>query len=218
MKLRPADISTGARTSQAGMVLLLCLIFLMSLTLLGLAASSDTNMQSKLTSNLHETERARQSALLALEWAEDWLLELDGPAPESCSANCTGLNLHAKGDLPPHPESKDFAWWTAHGHEAGVDPVTGERTATFSSGSIQPPIWLIEVVRIIPPTESGLPYLQVWYRILSRGTGRTDSTISVIESTLVRYWPSDDVTDTQDACPDLEETMVCGRYAWRELR
>lgn len=218
MSFRSADIFTGARTPQAGMVLLLCVIFLMSLTLLGLAASSDTIMQNKLTSNLQETERARQSALLALEWAEKWLLELDGPAPESCSANCTGLILHAKGDLPPHPESNDFPWWTAHGHEAGINPVTGERTASFSSSSIQPPIWLIEVVRIIPPAESGRPDLQVWYRILTRGSGRTDSTISVIESTIVRYWPSDESADAQDACPDLEETMACGRYAWRELR
>lgn len=218
MSSRPGNMSCGLLKAQPGMVLLLCLIFLMSLTLLGLSAASDTILQNKLAANLQENERARQSALLSLAWAEQWLMELDGMAPESCSVPCTGLNLHPKGDISPQAESESFSWWTIHGHKAGIDPLTGEQIATISTDSFQPPYWAIEVLRIIPPSEGSSPDLQVWYRILARGSGRTEKVISVIESTVVRAWPADDATEVQGTCNGPEEPIACGRYAWRELR
>ncbi len=209
--------------TQIGMVLLLCLIFLMALTLLGLSASADTILQSKLATNLQETERAKQSALLALSWAENWLLKLDGPPLGNCANPCDGLNLHANGELPLHPEFESFSWWMNNGHEAGISPLTGDRMATISGDSINAPVWIIETVKTIQPSENGNPDLQVWYRILARGSGRTVSAISVIESTLVRSWPIHEdselpVTDVSDTCPGSGLPTICGRFAWRELR
>jgi len=205
------------------MVLLLCLIFLMALTLLGLSASSDTILQNRLAGNLQESERAKQSALLTLSWAEQWLLSLDGAPPEICTPPCDGLYLHAAGDLPAHPESEDHSWWMNQGHEAGVNPLTGDRIATISGDSINRPVWIIEVLRTIPPAESINPNLQVWYRILARGSGRTDTSVSVIESIVVRSWPA--VGDPEPAetgaafsCYRLDLPVKCGRYSWRELR
>ncbi len=209
--------------AQTGMVLLLCLIFLMALTMLGLSATSDTILQNRLTSNLQEAERAKQSALLGLAWAEHWLLELAGPPPEVCSEPCSGLYLHAAGELPSHPEFEDFSWWIDQGHEAGIDPLTGVRIATLSRHNIKPPVWIIEVAQTTLPAENGTLDLQVWYRILVRGSGRTDTGVSVIESTLVRSWPvaaNTELTDTSAAgpCPGSELLAVCGRFSWRELR
>jgi Tfp pilus assembly protein PilX len=209
--------------TQAGMVLLFCLIFLTALTLLGLSASADTILQNKLAANLQETERAKQSALVALSWAEHWLLELDSPAPESCSEPCGGLFLHAAGGLPPHPEFEDLSWWMEQGHEAGIDPLTGNRITTITAGSMDPPTWIIETVHSILPAENGPTDLQVWYRILARGSGQTNAAVSVIESTVVRSWPAIDSTEPPAAagsgpCPNSEPTAKCGRTAWRELR
>ena len=205
------------------MALLLCLIFLMALTLIGLSASSDTILQNKLAGNLQESERAKQSALLPLSWAEQWLLALDGVPPEVCTTPCEGLYLHAEGGLPAHPESESFSWWMDQGHEAGINPLTGDRIATISSDSIYTPVWVIEVVQTIPPTEGTNPDLQVWYRVLARGSGRTDSAVSVIESIVVRSWPvvadtEPPETETPPSCFRLELPVKCGRYAWRELR
>jgi len=216
-------VSQRLLQTQTGMVLLLCLIFLTALTLLGLSASADTILQNKLASNLQDTERARQSALLALSWAEHWLMELEGPAPVNCSAPCDGLYLHAAGELPDNPEFESFSWWMNQGHEAGIDPLTGARTATISNGNNQVPVWIIEVVHTIPPVENGNPDLQVWYRILARGSGRTDNAVSVIESTLVRSWPVIEaaelpVINGSGTCPGSEPPAICGRFAWRELR
>ncbi len=211
-------MNTDVPDTQTGMVLLLCLIFLTSLTLLGLSASADTILQNKLSANLQETERAKQSALSALSWAEHWLLELDGPAPAICSEPCEGLYIHPRGDLPPHPEFENFSWWMDQGHEAGIDPLTGNRITTITAGSINPPVWIIEAVHSIPPAENGTGQLQVWYRILARGSGRTDAAVSVIESTVVRSWSSIDNADMSGTCPGSEAEAKCGRLAWRELR
>lgn len=216
-------VSNGISEAQTGMVLLLCLIFLMALTLVGLSATSDTILQNKLASNLQDAERAKQSALLALTWAEQWLLALDGAPPENCTPPCDGLYLHATGDLPANPESESFSWWLEHGHEAGVDPLTGNRLATISNDSINIPVWIIELVQTTPPLAEANPDLQIWYRLLARGSGRMGNAVSVIESTLIRSWPVIEETEPPDpdaslSCFRYELPVKCGRYSWRELR
>ena len=209
--------------SQTGMALLLCLVFLMALTLLGLSAASDTILQSKLASNLQESERAKQSALHGLSWAEQWLLALDGSPPETCTVPCDGLILHAQGALPPQPEAEAFSWWMDQGHEAGVNPLTGERVATISSDSFDPPVWVIETVQTIPPAADTNPNLQVWYRILARGSGHTETSVSVVESMVLRSWPVVEDTEPEDTaapqfCTRQNLPTRCGRHSWRELR
>ena len=214
---------TRVSVTQVGMVLLMCLIFLTALTLLGLSASADTVLQNRLASNLHDSAQAKQSALSGLAWAEQWLLDLDGPAPETCTEACDGLNLHPPEKLPPHPEFESLAWWIDRGHEPGVDPISHIKTATIGVGSINPPVWISEVVHSIPSKEGDSGQLQVWYRILVRGSGQTETAVSVIESTVVRSWPPVGNTgsaksDQSDICRSSETETRCGRVSWRELR
>ena len=213
----------GFPDSQAGMVLLLCLIFLTALTLLGLSASADTILQNQLIANFQEAERSKQSALAALSWAEDWLLELDGPVPEYCKKPCDGLYVHSPGELPPHPEFERFSWWQDHGYEVGVDPLTGNPVTGVATGNSNRPVWLIEVLYTVPPSDDGARNLQVWYRILARGSGRTNAVVSVIESIVVRSWPSIGNPafpnpDTTKKCSGFQSATRCGRVSWRELR
>jgi len=195
--------------TEKGMVLLLCLIFLTALTLLGLSASAEAILQSKLSANLRESEQAKQSALSALSFAENWLLNLDGLAPETCTTACIGLKLHATGNLPADPEFKDLSWWENQGHQAGVDPQTAERLSHIAVASISPPYWVIEAVHEAPLPEGESTGLQIWYRILARGSGRTSAGVSVVESIVVRSW---------SAVENPELTIKSGRVAWRELR
>jgi len=212
-----------AISPQNGMVLLLCLIFLTALTLLGLSAASDTILQTQLSANLQEAERAKQSALAALSWAEDWLLDQDGPVPESCNAPCAGLKIHSRGALPPHPEFQSRTWWVDHGYEAGVDPLTGERITKIAGGDINSPLWMIETLHSIPPGRNATGHLLVWYRILARGSGQANAVVSVIESTVKRSWPptvghSVSGINGSAPCPGTESPAKCGRISWRELR
>jgi type IV pilus assembly protein PilX len=209
--------------SQTGVVLLSCLIFLTALTLLGLSASADNILQNKLSANLQETQRSRQSALSALSWAERWLLELEGGAPNICTQPCEGTFLHNRGDLSPNPEFENVSWWQEQGHEAGIDPLTGERLQSISTGSINPPMWIIEFLHESPSTEGDSGDGLTWYRILARGSGHTNSSVSVIESTVVRSWPPIDSaespdTENQEPCLLVEPVGKCGRVSWRKLR
>jgi len=194
--------------SQAGMVLLACLLFLTALTLLGLSASADAVLQKQLAANLQETERAKQSALAALSWAENWLLNLEQATPVACMPLCEDLKLHLAGSLLPHPEFENISWWQTQGYEAGIDPLGGSRLASFTTTSASPPMWMIELIHESPASEDGTIKAQAWYRILARGTGHTQRAVSVIESTVTRNWSP----DKTEIAPET------GRVAWRMLR
>ena len=206
--------------TQTGVVLLLCLIFLTALTLLGLSASADTILQSQLTANLQQAGRAKQSALTGLSWAENWLLELHGPAPENCTEPCDGIYIHTPGELPAHPEFESFSWWTDQGYEAGIDPLSGHRIATINRGGINAPVWIIEAVHTSLPAENGTSDTQVWYRLMARGSDQENTAVSVIESTVVRSWPSIASTElaSSERCPGSNSGAKCGRVSWQELR
>ncbi len=223
MNTSPSRCSLHVPATQTGVVLLLCLLFLTALTLLGLSASSESVMQDMLANNLKEAERARQSALAAQDWVENWLLGLDGAIPVSCVQPCEGLLIHAAGSLPTHPESEDLAWWLINGREAGIDPVTGERLATLSTDSINPPLWLIEQVYAVAASEAGTLHDQAWYRIVTRGNGQAQASVAVLESIVTRPWQTTAVEGAEDAaqaghCPGFDPAARCERVAWRALR
>jgi type IV pilus assembly protein PilX len=211
---------------QAGMVLLLCLMLLCSLTLVGLSATADSLLQKQLASNEQDTERARQIALAALSWAEGWLLNLDGAAPRVCTIRCDGLMLHAASSLPAHPEREDAQWWAANGHEAGIDPLTGGSLLSLSPANAQPAYWLVESAH----SESlANGTTKTWYRILARATGHRETSVSVVESLLLRTWPQAGgaIADAENAgagetapgsCSSWSSAPACGRLAWRRLR
>jgi type IV pilus assembly protein PilX len=194
------------------MALLLGLLFLTVLTLLGLSASADAILQSQLAANLRESERAKQASVASLSWAEDWVLELEGFAPVPCLTSCEGFHVYPSGGLPPYPESEDLNWWLTSGYEAGIDPVSGNRITTMSTSSIDPPVWIIELVHQAPvfaEDSTNDPIgTQHWYRILARASGQTTNSISVIESTITRTWQID----------AINELPIRHRLSWRELR
>lgn len=223
MSSSPSRCSRCRAATQTGVVLLLCLLFLAALTLLGLSASAETVMQNLLASNLQETQRAQQSALATQHWAEQWLLGLGGMEPLNCTQPCLGLFIHAPGSLPDHPEAEDLSWWMANGHEAGIDPLTGQRLATLSIDSLSPPVWIIEQVHKTAATESGVVDDQAWYRILARGNGQTGTGVSIVESIVTRPWLAAGTPDQgndflQDRCPGFDPGIPCQRLAWRSLR
>lgn len=205
--------------SQGGMVLLLCLIFLTAMMLLGLSASADTILQNQLAANLQETERAKQSAMAALLWSEQWLLKLDDA--QYCQAHCDHQIIPAFGSLPAHPEFKPYSWWLNEGFEAGKDPLSHVAGTPPVNGSNNQSLWLIEPVHSVAAAQEGLTDQRVWYRILARGSNSTGTVVSVVESLVVRSWPSIESTeisaaDNPGACS--KQPAVCGRIAWRELR
>jgi len=194
--------------SDSGMVLLLCLIFLTILTLLGLSASADAVLQRQLAANLQDTERATQSAQSALKWAEQWLMAMEGPPPTVCASICEGFTVHGTDTLVPHPEFESLSWWQIHGFEAGIDPLTKERLASFGADGFTAPLWVIETIHETTLAGDSSTSQQVWYRLLARGHGRSQTAVSVVESIIMRTWSTiEDPSQPQG-----------GRAAWQRLR
>jgi Tfp pilus assembly protein PilX len=203
------------------MVLLLCMIFLTAMMLLGLSASTDTILQSQLSSNLQETERARQNAQTTLIWAEQWLLKLESPLPENCESPCNPLPISSTGILPPDAEFKPYSWWQEVAYEAGTEPTEPRSETSVNNTSANNPLWLIEAIHSIPAAQDGSTDLHVWYRILARGSGRAGKVVAVVESLVVRPWPLVEPTEklaTQDSGICFDQAENCGRVSWRELR
>jgi len=205
---------TAVRKHQSGMVLLLCLMFMTALTLLSLSASSDTILQKQLASNLRDAEYAKQTAYLSLQWAENWVSRLPLSAMASCHQDCSSFYTHIAGSLESDVQFQPVGYWQLQGFEAGVDPVNGGRLATFGLDSVEPPMWIIENLHhtaaftdnITPENSTAA---RDWYRILVRSTGRSENTVSVIESVIVRI--SEDSVQTPPPAPRTERT------SWREL-
>jgi hypothetical protein len=177
-------------------------------------------MQDRLAGNLRETGQARQSALMAQDWAEGWLLGHGENAPVPCALPCVGLVIHAGGTLPPRPGIEDFSWWLANGMEAGVDPVSGERLDTLSVDSATPPMWVIETLHQVTPASASGIETQAWYRILARGSGRSGRGVAVVESIVTRPWRPSATPGVviEGPCPGFDSSYKCQRVAWRALR
>jgi Tfp pilus assembly protein PilX len=218
--IRPTGCLRPINT-QRGMVLLLCLIFLTAMMLLGLSASADTILQNQLTANLQETDRVKQSALAALIWAEKWLLELDGLPRENCRGPCGGQIIHAFGSLPANPEFKPYSWWIEQGFEAGTDPLTNNPETLAITDNTNKSIWLIEPAYSFAAAQDGSTDQRVWYRIFARASNTAGTVVSVVESLVVRSWPSLESTEVATADnPGIcsVQDKACGRVSWRELR
>lgn len=200
--------------TEQGIVLLLCLFFLTALMLLGLSASADTILQNQLVSNYMESQRVQQSAQTALRWAEHWLLDLDEPPPKLCITTCKGQLLRARGDLPAQPELEGAAWWQSNGQLAGIDPLSSMQTTTSGAANSAPSLWIIEMAHEVPASADGSTPTHAWYRILARASGRTKSSISIVESIVMRTWP----TEKPGPCFGLTPGTECGRVSWRQLR
>ena len=196
----------SVRSSQRGVVLLFCLIFMTSMTLLGLSATSDTITQTQLASNLRDAALARQSAKLSLAWAEQWLKDFNGPAPQSCSSQCSGFYAHPANTLGYDLPVQSLAWWVARGFAVGLDPVTGANLSATASSGADPAIWIVQKLHHSPASSDGsVPPLD-WYRILVRTTGSNPNTVSVLESIVSKDWSNSSATPWST------------RVSWQELR
>jgi Tfp pilus assembly protein PilX len=202
------------------MVLLLCLIFLTALMLLGLSASADTILQTRLVANLVKSGQVNQSAQAALESGEQWLLNLAAPAADNCPPPCPNPVIHGSDSLPGNVQYQPLSWWRAHGQIVAAAPASSGAGQSSGSGNVNPPVWVI--VSIHNATAPENPMLQhSWYRVVARASDSTGGLVTVLESIVLKTWPVSAATPATSEPPASTcspETGGCGRVAWRRLR
>jgi type IV pilus assembly protein PilX len=161
---------------QQGVTLLTALMLLFIITLLTLSSVNSTLLDSKIASNLRDSDLSFQTAEITLKEAEKYIHNTV-PLPVFNDSN---------GLLPYEPETtRDLAndiVWDSYSH-ADVSLPTILHVATS-------PEYVIEQ---LPPTgnnngtlEAGLAQENAYYRVTARSEGATGSSIVVLQAVIKR--------------------------------
>ena len=124
-------MKTATATQQRGAALIVSLMFLLVLTIIGIASVSTTKLQERMAHNTREQNLALQAAEAALRDGEAWLFSLKGsgepPLPiNTCSTSNCGNEVAVWGVNSSQISSvadRTHTWWLANGREHGVNPV-----------------------------------------------------------------------------------------------
>ena len=190
LNMHPARRTRPAiRPFQQGVALVMSLVFLLLLTIIGIAALNTTSLEEKMANNVKDRNLAFQAAESALTLGEYWINNLlDKP---SFPQNSFGLYEPATGATPVW----DSVNW------AGSDVVNYPNTPGASgSGTLEKiqtqPRYIIERVAEAAALGSGNTGGSVaWkpggepmtmYRMTARGTGGTNAAVVMVQSTFLR--------------------------------
>lgn len=204
------DVSAETRRAQTGLVLVMALLVLLTLTLLALTGAHSAAIQQRLAANAQDQALALARADRALKTGEHWLLHHGSTSPPSgCPGNCPAdhplWTPFAATDRPVHQHD---GWWLAHG-----ETLDGARA--LDGGHAE---WLAEILPVPaqpwPPSAGSELH---WYRVSARGSGRNGRPLVAIESVFARPWGTDLPPGWQGSCR-RRDGPPCGRQAWRRVR
>lgn len=205
------------------------LVLLAAISLLALSAASGTVLQRNMAINFQENAIALQNASIAENYAIAWLNSRDVSERQSgCYANCLlPIGIRNPGELPTDPEFESVEWWRSNALVTGYNAETAETLVTPENG-VEAARWIIEELQYLDTGDSrdenraeGLGY----YRILSRGTGRSPRSVAVTELIASRPWdgnfqasPFPSKGPANLFCRQFENRYDCGRLSWRQKR
>lgn len=170
---------------QNGIALVMALVFLLLLTIIGIAALNTTSLEEKMAGNVKDRNLAFQAAESALSLGENWIYtQIGKPVFPN---NSTGL--YVPNSTTPNWDS--VSW-------SGSSVVTYPNTPTASgSGTLgkvnTQPKYIIEDMGETQESGGSLT-METRYRskgttilrITARGTGGTDAAVVMLQSTYAR--------------------------------
>lgn len=168
---------TRFQPGQTGAVMVIGLIFLLVLTLLGVAALGGNSLEEHMAGNTRDVNLALQAAEAALRDGEaDVQANL---SPEAAfSATCAGGLCATRADSTP--------WWQANPTWRSYGSVTG---VPALPGVTNPPRYIIEQPSSLPTQSLAIgakPSATGWgYRITAMGLGNRGETRVVLQSVYV---------------------------------
>lgn len=182
--MRPVhDSAPAARSSQRGTALVMALVFLLLLTMLGITASNTATLEERMAGNVKDQNLSFQAAETALAHAEAWVASTSGPGDLAVD--------NAKGIYDPAGSSVAEAWETIDWSSSNVVtyPGTPGTPATGTLGDVNTmPKYIIENMGTAPATPPATGTI-LTVRITARGTGASDSTESIVQSTFSVAYP-----------------------------
>lgn len=155
-----------------GATLLVAMIMLLLIAIIGFGAMQTTTMEEKMSGNMRDKNISLQAAEAGLRDRESWLRGIAVPP-------ATNAWLVGSGDLDL---SQAFPFGAAS-IEYGADGVVD------IPGVSADPVMVMEEMEFVPDdliTGFDVRKGRDFYRILSEGSGQTDSSATVLESTYAK--------------------------------
>jgi type IV pilus assembly protein PilX len=178
-----ARCPAGARREQ-GSALIVALVFLLAMTLIGVAAMQGTTQEEKMANNMRNRNLAFQAGESVLRDGEEWLRPKQ-IQPVSTGFPCSNTNkkecVYQKNTLPSLPGlSQDKAWWSNNARQYGV-----AATKEISNVATDPYCVVEEHAFLRDELSVGhkaTPTGRDLYRVTARGTGATDEAIVMLRT------------------------------------
>ena len=194
-----------ASREQRGMVLISSLLLLLVVTIIALSMFRSFGIQEKIAGNMREKQRALSAAVLAEEYAENWL-DNGGNATSASVVCSTLLNANVgqgqicSNKLPLSVTDLTSVPWTIGGAPVGVSyvPPTMQisTTTAVSAASLAnptyygtPTFYISDMGASADPTIPG-----EIYQIDAVGYGGNSNTVAEVESTYAVYTSSSNRT------------------------
>ena len=176
---RPARLPR--RAAQRGYLLVTALLFLVALTLLGIALFRSSGLADRISANTRDKERAFEAAQSALQYGEWWLSGHAG-ATSPCAGLVGGNDpeaVHVCSNALATPA--DLPWqngFTYTPPNLAVNTSGGLAGPSNTDVNYQaPPVFYIELLGKTPDGQSTL------YQVTAAGFGGSPDTASVVRST-----------------------------------
>lgn len=174
---------------QRGSTLMVALVFLLAMTLIGVAAMQGTSQQESMASNLRQSNLAFQAAETALRMGEGVLQQAVLPTFGTAANPGLVKALAPTSDVGTY-WLDTYCWIVRTG-------CTSAESLVYNGLQLQEvgqqPRYVIEELPAVPARRTAgdsakfqaLPDEQ-YYRVTARGTGSTDDAVAILQSTYKR--------------------------------
>lgn len=184
------------RKSQRGVVLISSLLLLLIVTIFAISMFRSFGIEERIAGNTRDKERARASAMTALQYAEWWITQSNWANASSCPAQLlvapTGgqICLQGTGLVTKIPNGDvTVVPWVSGGQEVGTQYTPTGMNVTNAAAAdyyAAPPRFYISFISTInTPLNCGNLYqIDAW------SYGSSKSTVAVVESVFETNWAS----------------------------
>lgn len=169
--------------------MVMALVFLLLLTILGMTALGTSTLEEKMANNTKDRNLAFQAAESALLTGENWInaqLSLQGLFPNTSN----GLYLPANTSTDGKPVWDTVSWSGSNIVVYPNEPGVAITTAILRQLGTQPK-YIIEELGPMPDDSDSLSLSnktsRIAYRVSARGTGGTNMSLVMVQSTYTRY-------------------------------
>lgn len=164
-------VAVGA-SSQRGITLVMGLLFLVVLTILGLAAMRGTILEERMAGNARDRNLAFQAAEAAIR-AGERKIRTDLPAVFT-----PGTKFTPRLDNGTH----DDYWQNTHDWAAQSEQLPANEWKPEDAGTSEAPRYVIEEIPIPPDTVTFGAVDQMTYRVTARGVGSNPNTVVILQA------------------------------------